>query len=64
MKIILHKEKCIGCGSCASIAPDIFGLESGKVSLKKEPDLNDPKVLEQVKLASNLCPEGVIEIVE
>jgi len=64
MKIVLHKEDCIGCGSCASVAPDIFEIRDGKVALKKEPNLNDPKILEQVKLAVSLCPTSVIEVVK
>ena len=64
MKIVLHKEKCLGCGSCVSVAPEYFELKDGIVNLKKEPDLNDPKILEQVKLAASLCPSGVIDIIE
>ncbi|MBU1016885.1 ferredoxin [Patescibacteria group bacterium] len=64
MKIVLRKEKCIGCGSCVSVAPDIFELKDGIVNLKKEPDLTDPKILGQVKLAASLCPTSVIEVVE
>ncbi|MFH1565970.1 MAG: ferredoxin [bacterium] len=64
MKIVLHEEKCLGCGSCASVAPEIFELEEGVVKLRKEPDLSDSKILEQVKLAVSLCPNEVIEIIE
>lgn len=27
MKACVDKEKCIGCGLCASIAPEIFEME-------------------------------------
>lgn len=64
MKMVLHKEKCLGCGSCASVAPEIFELKEGVVKLKKEPDLSDAETLEQVKLAASLCPNEVIEIIE
>lgn len=36
-KILLDKEKCIGCGACQSVCHKYFELdEDGKSKLKKE----------------------------
>ncbi|MEA3248263.1 MAG: ferredoxin, partial [Nanoarchaeota archaeon] len=29
-KIIVDKEKCIGCGACASTCSNSFGMKEGK----------------------------------
>ncbi len=35
MKIILDRNKCIGCGACAALCPKYFEMsEDGKSSLK------------------------------
>jgi len=64
MKIRLYTDKCISCGTCAAIAPELFSIDSGVVSMKK-----DPKTFtdEQKKLAHEVaiaCPTGAIEITE
>lgn len=54
LKITVDKEKCIGCGLCASIAPNSFKLneEEGKVD-----PINPPKDDEQtIKSAAESCP--------
>jgi len=36
MKVILEREKCIGCGSCAALCPKYFEIvDDGKSSIKK-----------------------------
>lgn len=64
MNIILHTDKCISCGMCASIAPDLFSLDSGIVSLKKDPKTWDEADWKTAKEAAAACPNGVIEITE
>lgn len=40
MKIIIDKEKCIGCASCAGACPDVFEMgEDGKAQVKKDANL-------------------------
>jgi len=49
---------------CASIAPDLFSLDSGIVSLKKDPKTWDEADWKTAKEAAAACPNGVIEITE
>lgn len=72
MKIILHRKKCIGCGSCSAICPEHFELdENGLASLKGAIKKNEEQTLEikQIELGciketSEICPVQVIEIVD
>lgn len=60
MKIVVNKEKCIGCGLCVSLAEKTFKLsEEGKAmaSLSKDP-------LEKIKEAVSSCPVEAISIKE
>lgn len=70
MKIILEREKCIGCGSCQAICPDVFELkEDVKSHLKggkgnpdeKSEELEIPEV-SCVKEAAEICPVQCIKI--
>ncbi len=64
MKIHLHTDKCISCGMCAAVAPDLFSIDSGVVTIKKDSTIyteEDKKLAHEAKAA---CPNGVIEIVE
>jgi ferredoxin len=57
MTIKVDKDLCIGCGSCAAIAPEIFELgEDGKAFVKEQGDE------EQAKEAAEACPVGAITI--
>jgi len=64
MNVILHKDKCISCGLCASIAPDLFTIETGVVTLKKNPKTWNKNDWKSAKEAAAACPNGVIEIKE
>lgn len=64
MKINLHTDKCISCGLCTAVAPELFSIDSGVVSLKKDPATyteNDKKLAREAAAA---CPNGVIEITQ
>lgn len=60
MKACVDKETCIGCGLCASLAPDIFEMEDdglagvvGEVTSTNEAD---------VKNAEESCPVCAIKV--
>ncbi len=64
MKITLHPDKCISCGLCASIAPALFSVESGKVAFIKDPKTWNAADWKIAKEAAAACPNDVIEIVD
>lgn len=56
----INKEKCIGCGMCASLCPDVFELkDDGKSSIKARVDIIANE--ECIKQAVESCPVGAIE---
>ena len=56
----VNKEKCIGCGLCTTICPDVFEMtDDGKSSIKEGADLEKNK--DCVKEAIDSCPAGAIE---
>ncbi len=55
----VDKEKCIGCGSCVALCPDVFELGSdGKAQVKEGADTNK----ECVKEAAEACPVEAIKV--
>lgn len=50
----VDKEKCIGCGACVAICPDMFGLKDGKSFVK------DEKADCDAKAAAEACPTSAI----
>ncbi len=58
MKVGVDEEKCIGCGACVSICPEVFELgENGKSVVKQK-----ETELECVKEAKEACPVGAITV--
>ncbi len=62
MKINLYTDKCIGCGMCAAVAPDLFSIDSGIVTLKKDPATYVENDENFAREAAAACPNDVIEI--
>lgn len=60
-KIILQREKCIGCGSCAAVCPEYFELaEDGKSAIKGSQ--RDPKTGEDTLEVDKIkCAESAAE---
>jgi len=57
---IVNKEKCIGCGLCTSLCPDVFELgDDGKAQVKKGADLEKNK--DCIKESKESCPVSAIE---
>ena len=57
MKIKIDKKKCIGCGLCASLCPDVFEMKDGKAHAKN-PSATNPCVKE----AAANCPVQAINL--
>ncbi|MEM4270680.1 MAG: ferredoxin [Candidatus Pacearchaeota archaeon] len=57
-KIIVDREKCIGCGACAAVCPGTFEMFEGKARVKKA----EVKKITCEKDAAEGCPVGAISI--
>ena len=64
MKIVIHKDRCIGAGMCQLEAPKIFnqGIDDGLVVFIHQPTA--PEEEQMAQSAAHLCPSGTIDIVE
>lgn len=63
MKVSIDQEKCVVCGSCVAICPEVFEMkDDGTVDVKKEFQGKDvPSELEaKVKEAQSMCPTSAI----
>jgi len=57
MKVKVDTEKCIGCGACVSLCPDVFELRDGKAVVKEaETDK------ECAKEGAESCPVQAIKV--
>jgi len=58
--IKIDLEKCVGCGACAAIAPDVFEIaQNGQAKLKKNWRNTS---LEVIKQGAESCPMEAIKI--
>lgn len=62
MKVSIIKDKCIACGVCADIAPEVFtmGDDSAEVISEDVP----PEHEEAVREAAESCPAEAIVVEE
>ena len=59
-KVTVLPEKCVGCGMCVQVAPDVFEMTDDFVSKVKKTKLT-PEELEQAEQAKDMCPtEGIM----
>lgn len=59
MQVKVNKDLCVGCGTCAAVAPDLFEMkEDGKAEFVGE--AND-ETMETVDRAISMCPTSAIE---
>lgn len=60
MVVTVDKSKCIGCGLCVSIAPEVFELgDDGFSHAKADGNKKYPK---EVREAVDSCPVKAIEV--
>ena len=61
MKIILDREKCIGCGNCVVICPAFFEMaEDGKSKLKGKV-IGPKKDIEELAISSIKCAQDAAD---
>ena len=63
MKLKINKDKCIGCGACQALVPDVFEINDegvAEVIVEVVPE----NLEEEVKDASESCPVNAIEVNE
>ncbi len=54
--VSVDKEKCIGCGSCATVCAEVFEMKDGKAVVKDGADGSK----DCVKEAIDTCPVDAI----
>ncbi len=59
MALKVDKEKCLGCGSCAAIAPNTFKLDDDNKAEVINPTGDSP---EDIKSAAESCPTEAITL--
>jgi ferredoxin len=57
MKVSVDRSKCIGCGACAAMCPDVFELQEGKSHVISE---SCGKC--DCKAAAEACPVQAISV--
>ena len=59
-KIIIDKNKCIGCFACEDATDGLFKVKDGLSKIDPKADLKDPKIKEKIDLAIAVCPVQAI----
>ncbi len=59
MKVTIKEEKCMGCGSCPSLVPDVFDFNDNGFAYAKVETV-PTNLEEEVKEAIDMCPTGAI----
>ena len=57
-KIKVDKQKCLGCGLCVNLCPEVFKLKDGKSEVKEKVDLEKNK--NSIKESIDSCPVQAI----
>ena len=60
MKAVVDQEKCIGCGLCAQVAPDIYEMQGDKAVTKID-EIPGEKV-EEATNGAEQCPVDAIVV--
>ncbi len=60
-KVKIDKQKCLGCGVCISLCPEVFELKDGKSQIKGKVDFKKHK--DCIKEVIDSCPVNAISSV-
>lgn len=60
MKVIVDNERCIGCGTCQAICPDVFEFDDEGIMQATDNEVNDENK-EDVIDAIEGCPVDAIK---
>lgn len=60
MKVIVDNERCIGCGACQAICPDVFEFDDEGIMQATDNKINDD-LKEDVIDAIEGCPVDAIK---
>jgi len=64
MKVKINKLKCLGCGSCVALLPEVFEIDNENLAqvskLYANISITDPDLISRLKIAQESCPNGAI----
>ncbi len=60
-KLIVDKDKCIGCGMCVNSFPDYFDFDDEGLSEVKKEEV-EPEEKKEILDAVEMCPTEAISI--
>lgn len=60
MKPEIDNKKCIGCGTCSAMCPEVFEIQAGKATLVNEAPIEDKQ--ECIQEAKQACPVEAISL--
>lgn len=62
MKVKVIDDKCISCGACVGIAPDIFEFNDEGISVANNDNISDDNI-EDVRDSIESCPtDAIVEV--
>lgn len=62
-KVVINKDKCLGCGMCVGIESDVFDFDDDGLAKVNNDNINDDNK-ENVNNAIDSCPVVAIEVVD
>ncbi len=63
MKVSVDREKCMGCGVCESICPEVFQMGDDNIAKVLQDPVPD-SLEAAAREAAGSCPEEAIEVEE
>ncbi|WP_299024476.1 ferredoxin [uncultured Thermanaerothrix sp.] len=63
MKVTMDEQRCIRCGFCETIAPEVFSLDGSMVARVKM-ELIPWHLRDLIYQAAEECPENAIRVID